>query len=111
MSIASGIRLAFGPAWRKTGFNAARAGFLHTIAAPDKLIFLGYRGFGTPWLPFCQTDDMTVFSGIAPDAFPRRADCADDAQSERPGEFRRQGPCAGVGGHLINACGAQRSAC
>lgn len=47
---------------RQPGFNAALAALLQTVGSPDNLVYLVYRGSGTPQVLFTQSRDPTVFA-------------------------------------------------
>lgn len=47
---------------RQPGFIAALAALLQTVGSPDNLVYLVYRGSGTPQVLFSKTSDPTVFA-------------------------------------------------
>jgi DNA-binding CsgD family transcriptional regulator len=47
---------------RQPGFSAALAALLRLVGTPDNLVFLVYRGSGTPEVLYSQTSDPTVFA-------------------------------------------------
>jgi DNA-binding CsgD family transcriptional regulator len=49
---------------RQPAFPTAFAALLRTVGSPDNLVFLVYRGSGTPEVLFSQTSDPTVFAEL-----------------------------------------------
>lgn len=49
---------------RQPGFTVALAALLQAVGSPDNLVFLVYRGSGTPEVLFSWTRDPTVFAEI-----------------------------------------------